>query len=94
MKALSYEEKLSSTATFSKNDINFILCYPIKKDLNEYVKRFRKRGNTEKYIQMKLKQYDEKIKLFESLKQEKIVLTQNQTLENYLKDHNFELKNK
>ena len=77
---------------YIKNDINFTLCYPTKEDLPQYIERFRNRGNTEKYIKMKLKQYDEKIKLFENLEKEKIILTQNQTLENYLKENNFELK--
>lgn len=77
---------------YIKNDIDFILCYPTKEDLNEYIKRFRARGNTEKYIQMKLKQYDEKIKLFKNLKIEKIILTNNETIEDYLKKNNFELK--
>jgi len=77
---------------YIKNDIDFILCYPTKEDLNEYIKRFRARGNTEKYIQMKLKQYDEKIKLFTNLKIEKIILTNNETIEDYLKKNNFELK--
>lgn len=76
---------------YIKNNINFILCYPSKEDLNNYVKRFRNRGNTEKYIKIKLKQYDEKIKLFDNLNVKKIILTNNETLEEYLKKKNFEL---
>lgn len=76
---------------YIKNEFNFIVCYPSKNDLDNYVKRYKNRGNTDKYIEMKLKQYDDRLKLYTSLNVKKVVLENNKTLEDWLLDNNYEL---
>lgn len=76
---------------YINNEIDFILCYPSKDSLKNYIKRYRARGNSEKYIKWKLAQYDDKMKYFKSLNVKKIVLTDNQTIEDYLKQKNIKL---
>lgn len=66
------------------NDIDFIICYPAKDDLNNYVERYRNRGNREEYIKWKIGQYEDRISFFNSLDVKKIILDNNQTLEDYL----------
>ncbi len=65
---------------YINNGIKFILCYPSKDDLDNYIQRYRDRGNSEKYIKWKLAQYDDKMKNFKSLNIPKIVLTDNNTI--------------
>ncbi len=66
------------------NNINFSLFYPDKSDLNNYVLRYRNRGNSENYIEMKLKQYNERMLFFNKLNVPKTILKDNETLEDYL----------
>lgn len=79
---------------YLNNNFEFILCYPSKEDLTNYIQRFKNRGNSEKYIKMKLSQYDEKMIFFETLNVPKIILSNNKTLEDYLKENNFKLISK
>lgn len=76
---------------YLNHDIEFMLCYPDKKDLINYVKRFENRGNTPEYIEMKLNQYKEKMILFKTLDVKQIVLSNDETLEDYLKKQNIYL---
>ena len=76
---------------YIKNDIEFTLCYPEKGDLEKYIERFRNRGNTEKYIKMKIKQYDEKMDMFKNLNVPKVILKNNKTLEEYLIEKEYKL---
>ena len=76
---------------YLKNQIDFSLCYPAKDDLPYYIKRFQSRGNTEKYIQMKINQYDNKMEFFKTLNVKKIILSNNETLEDYLRKNDFKL---
>lgn len=76
---------------YINNGIKFILCYPSKDDLGYYIQRYRDRGNSEKYIKWKLAQYDDKMKYFKSLNIPKIILTDNNTIEDYLKNKKFKL---
>lgn len=69
---------------YIKNNIEFSLCYPQVNDLEHYINRFRNRGNSEEYIKMKLKQYYDRINTYKYLRCKRIVLTDNQTLEDYL----------
>lgn len=76
---------------YFKNNIDFIVCYPSKKDLPHYIERYRKRGNSEKYIKMKIKQYEKRTIFFNNLDNEQIILVNNETLEDYLIRNNYEL---
>lgn len=69
---------------YLKNDIEFSLCYPDEKDLVFYIDRFKSRGNSEEYIKMKLTQYKDNMIFFKNLSCEKIILHNNETLEDYL----------
>ena len=79
---------------YISNHINFILCYPAKENLDHYILRYKKRGNSKEYIKWKLKQYDDKMILFQSLDVEKIILTNDQTIEDYLKEKGIKLLKK
>ncbi len=79
---------------YLKNNIDFTLCYPDEKSLKIYKERYRQRGNTEKYVKWKTEQYSTKMKYFSTLDIKKIVLHKNETLEDYLKSQNFNLKEK
>lgn len=74
---------------YIKNEFNFIVCYSSKNDLDNYVKRYKNRGNTDKYIKMKLSQYDKRIKLYDELRLKRIILNNNETLENWLLKNNY-----
>lgn len=76
---------------YINNGFEFMVCYPSKNDLDNYVKRYKNRGNTDKYIEMKVKQYDDRLKLYTSLNVKKVVLENNKTLEDWLLDNNYEL---
>lgn len=79
---------------YINNGIDFILCYPVKDDLNNYIKRYRDRGNSEKYIKWKIEQYDEKMEYFKNLDVPKIILANNDTIETYLIKQNYNLVKK
>lgn len=76
---------------YLKNNIPFKLCYPDEVSLKSYSERFRKRGNSEEYISWKLAQYPQKVGYFNTLNVEKILLHNNETLEEYLLKNNYEL---
>jgi len=76
---------------YIKNNIDFILCYPDEKDIITYKIRYKNRGNTDEYIKWKLNQYYEKIPFFNKLCIKKIILSNNETLEDYLINNNFNL---
>ena len=74
---------------YIKNKFNFVVCYPSKNDLDNYVQRYKNRGNQEKYIKMKLSQYNNRIKLYDKLNLEKIILDNNETIEDWLLKNNY-----
>lgn len=76
---------------YINSEIKFILCYPSKDDLNNYIQRYRSRGNSEKYIKWKLRQYEDKMVLFKKLNVPKIILKNNQTIEDWLIENNYNL---
>lgn len=77
-------DRLDIINEYIKNNIDFILCYPSYSSLDIYKQRYKDRGNSNVYIEKKIKEYDEKMKFFNKLNVEKIVLDGNDTLENYL----------
>lgn len=85
-------DRLDIIEEYLKNDIEFILCYPEKNALNNYIERYKERGNSESYITWKLNEYQEKLSTFEKLNVYKIILKDNETLEDYLVNINFNLK--
>lgn len=77
---------------YLKNKLDFMICYPSKNDLENYVQRYKNRGNSDKYIKMKLNQYNDRIKLYNTLNVQKIILNNNETLEDWLIKNNYILK--
>ncbi len=69
-----------------------MVCYPPKNDLDNYVQRYKNRGNSDKYIEMKLNQYDNRIKLYDELKLKRVILNGNETIEDWLFKNNYLLK--
>lgn len=76
---------------YLEEGINFTLCYPNVDDLILYSERFKDRGNTDEYIDWKTNQYYEKISFYESISVDKIVLKNNETLEDYFIKNGFNL---
>ena len=77
---------------YIKNKFDFMVCYPPKNDLDNYVQRYKNRGNSDKYIEMKLNQYDNRIKLYDELKLKRVILNGNETIEDWLFKNNYLLK--
>ena len=77
---------------YIKNKFDFMVCYPPKNDLDNYVQRYKNRGNSDKYIEMKLNQYDNRIKLYDELKLKRVILNGNETIEDWLLKNNYLLK--
>ena len=67
-----------------KKEIEYILCYPTLECKNEYLDRYRKRGNTEAFIQRVAETFEDLIKGLQKYKAKKIVLKNNETLESKL----------
>lgn len=78
---------------YKRNNIDFSLCYPTKESLNIYANRYLIRGNSKEYVNMKINQYDERLKVYYSLDVDKIILFGNETLEDYLLKNNYSLEN-
>lgn len=69
---------------YDKNNISYCVCYPDKGALEIYKERYRKRGNSEFYINKKINQYYENMRIYEKSNIKKIILFGNETLEDYL----------
>lgn len=79
---------------YKLNNLDFVLCYPNKNSIAYYEQRYRKRGNTEEYIKWKLSQYDERLVFYNSLPNKKIVLRDDEYLEDYFIKKDFKLRKK
>ncbi len=77
---------------YQKHHIPFVLCYPNRNSLETYQKRYKDRGNSEIYIKKKIEQYKRRIHDFESMKVDKIILSNEETLEDYLLKKGYQLK--
>ncbi len=76
---------------YDKNDIEYVMCFPDKESLNIYVQRYIERGNNKDYIEGIVNNYDEMINKFMEKDKKKIVLSGNETLEDYLLENNYKL---
>lgn len=84
-------DRIDIVEEYIKNKLDFILCYPSKDSLEIYKERYKNRGNSDFYIDKKIKEYDEKMKFFNKLNIKKIVLEGNDTLEKYLIRNGYRL---
>ena len=77
---------------YRQNGINFWLCYPTKASLKKYyIPRYIARGNSQRWIDGTLSYYDDIRKTAKTMKEKKIVLHNDQTLEDWLLKHNYKL---
>ncbi len=78
---------------YRKNNIKFCMCYPDKTDfLNNYIFRYIARGNSQRWINNVVMNYDNTIDKINHMKEKKIVLHNNQTLEDWLLENGYNLK--
>lgn len=77
---------------YRKNHIPFVLCYPKEDALETYKKRYKNRGNNEIYIEKKIGEYQRRIHEFETMKVDKMILSNEETLEDYLLKNGYDLK--
>lgn len=76
---------------YDKYNIPYVLCYPSKNALKHYEQRYKNRGNNIEYINKVIDTYDMRIKQFEKFSAKKIILNEDETLEDYLFEKNYEL---
>lgn len=69
---------------YRNHHLNYWLCYPDRSSLECYKRRYLNRGNSQNYVDKKIKQYDENISVYEKIKVKKIILSGEETLEDYL----------
>ena len=88
-------DRIDIVKEYIANNFSFAICYPDDNSLKKFYKdRFLSRGNSEKYVEWKLKQYEEKIAFFDTLDVPKYILKENETLEDFLKKNSFSLQTK
>lgn len=76
---------------YDKYDISYILCYPDENSLDIYRKRYEERGNNQEYIDKVINTFDIRKKQFEDRQAKTIILSGNETLEDYLLKSGFNL---
>lgn len=79
---------------YDENNIDYVLCYPDKDSLKIYEKRYIERGNNKEYIERVINTYDMRLNQFREKNAQKIILKGNETLEDYLLNHNYKLVKK
>lgn len=76
-------------------DTKIILVFPMPNDFNEYVERFKQRGNSEEFILRRKKEFASLIELFNNApnnEYEKIIIKPKQFLEEALIEYGIELR--
>jgi len=69
---------------YEKNGFDYWLAFPTEEAVNDYKSRYLSRGNSQEYVDKKLKQYIEYSKIFKQKNVKKILLSENEILEDYL----------
>lgn len=82
--------------TFKRNaeQTRVILLFPGSDNLEEYVERFKRRGNGEEFIQRRGKEFPDLVKLFEESDYEKILIKPKQFLSQALIEYGINLGEK
>ena len=68
-----------------------MVCYPTKKAYKQYAKRFKNRGNSDEWINKNKKYFEIAYVRCKNFKGKKILLHDNETLEDALIKRNFNL---
>ena len=71
--------------------LDYIVCYPTKSAYKTYVKRFKDRGNSKEWIEKNKKFYQIAYERCKNFKGKKILLHDNETLEDALLKRNYKL---
>ena len=74
--------------------IDYIVCYPTKSAYKNYVKRFKERGNSDEWIEKNKKYFEIAYNRCKNFKGKKILLHDNETLEDSLIKRNYKLISK
>lgn len=69
----------------NNNNLDYIISYPSANCKEEYLQRYKKRGNVNEFIKNVCETFDELIEELDSIKCEKIILNDNEYLEDKLK---------
>ena len=69
-----------------KNNQEYLLCYPTIQSKEIYIKRYQNRGTHQKWIDKMDQNFEENIASLQKRKTQKVVLNQNETLEEKLKE--------
>lgn len=89
--------KAIDSEKFKRNakDIRIILVFPMSNNFDEYVDRFKKRGNSEEFILRRKKEFKSLIELFDKASNddyEKIIIKQKQFLSEALIEYGINLE--
>ena len=77
---------------YEKNGFDYWIVFPTEEEIQNYKIRYLGRGNSQEYVDKKLKQYVEYSKIFKEKNVKKVTLAANETLEDYLlKNENIKL---
>lgn len=87
---IAYSDEICKS--MEENKIEFYLCYPEKGAKDIYIERFKIRGNNEEFIKRNNELFEEAIEIAEKRKGHKIILSGNETIEDYLIRNNYRLK--
>lgn len=75
------------------NDVRIILVCPMRHNFNEYVERFKNRGNSDEFIARREKEFPSLVDLFEQADNyERIIIKKGQFLAEALEEYGIELK--
>ncbi len=74
--------------------IKFIIVCPKINNFEEYVERFKNRGNGEEFIERRRKEFPSLIEIFNNSNYEKIIIKQGQFLSRALIEHGLNLQEK
>ena len=75
------DEKIDFYDTFG---LNYIVCYPTKSAYKKYIKRFEERGNSKEWIEKNKIYYEISYRRCKNFKGKKILLHEDETLEDAL----------
>lgn len=72
-------------------ELDYIVCYPTKSAYKKYVKRFIQRGNSKEWIEKNKKYFEAAYERCKNFKGKKILLHDDETLEDALLKRNYKL---
>ena len=82
---------LDALKLYDENNLDYILCFPTLESIDVYEERYKTRGNNEEYINKVVGSYNTRYYQLLNMNKEKIILNGNETLEDYLIKHNYNL---